>query len=162
MPTAICCAASTAEVEPLKDTPGSGGGASPAPDRLKVRVSIFKDPDVWPSVIGTKPTSNETVAPLSTFTGSAGRFGSVKTPVAGPVALMLLMKATVLPVLLICTWAEDVDPTCVGVKITVPLVPKGVLAELTTAVYVRLTPTPTPLRLKDASPILRRAVNVPD
>ena len=56
MLTPICWAASTVAVEPLKDTPGSGGGAPPDPDRLKVWLSIFNDPDVWPSVIGAKPT----------------------------------------------------------------------------------------------------------
>src|SRR5438874_2590407 len=129
MPTPICWAASTVVADPLNDTPGSGGGASPDPERLKIRLSILSEPVAWPTVTGAKATLKEIVAPLSTFTGIAGRFGSVKTPVAAPVTLMLLIKVAILPVLLICTCAEELDPTCVGVKITVPFDPRTVLAE---------------------------------
>ena len=160
MPT--CCAASTALATPVNDNPGSGGGGSPDPERPNVRLSIFKDPVDSPTVVGAKSTSNETVAPPSIFIGSAGMVGNVNTPVAGPATLMLLMKATVFPVLLICTCADEINPTCVGLKITAPFVPKGVLADPITDVYVRVTPRPIALKLNESLLILRRAVNVPD
>src|SRR5437870_10000353 len=160
MPTPICWAASVGPVEPVNDTLGNTGGASPDPDNANVRLSILNEPVVCPTVTGAKPTAKETVAPGSTFRGSAGSLGSVNTSVAGPVALMLLMKATVFPVLLIWTCAVEVAPTCVGVKITAPLTPNGVLAEPTTDVNARVVPTPTALRSNESLPILRRAVNV--
>src|SRR5436190_12783751 len=161
MPTPICCAASTVPVEPLNDTAGNAGGASPDPDNVKVRLSILNEPVVWPTVIGAKLIPKETVAPGSIFSGNAGSLGSVNTSVAGPVALMLLMNATVFPVLLIWTCAAEAVPTCVGVKITAPLVPNGAFAEPTTEVNVKVVPTPTALRLNESLPILNRAVKVP-
>ena len=74
---------------------------------------------------------------------------------------MLLTNAALLPELLICTWTVDVDPTCVGVKITAVFVPNVVLAEPITAENVSVVPRPTLLRLNELSPTLKRALNIP-
>src|SRR5262249_19488984 len=70
-------------------------------------------------------------------------------------------NAAAVPVFVIWTWADDVDPTCVSVKITVPFADSAAVAEPTKAVNESVAPKPRPLRLKDASPIFRRAVRAP-